>query len=392
MRRERGWSSHLRSGSTTGRVVALVGSLGLGALGLLGCSVYEPVNPEGLIDDQLVERLGPERASRVEVPYELDDEIREVLFSRVNPSGSEKARTNGILDFVFTQLDLQYSLTPTRDAVGTYRAKSGNCLSFVNLFVGMCRQMRLNPFYVEVRDLQRWNYRDGVVVSQGHIVAGMYVDGDLSTYDFLPYRAKGYRDFQPIDDLMAMAHFYNNLGAEALLEGDLEGAERPLSVAVDLAPDFTKAINNLGVTYLRLGQTDEAIALYRRGLELNPADVALLTNLARAYQTQGRTAEAMELLLQLEEVNETSPFFFVYRGEMALGRGDPQQALIYMREALRRDSEVPEVHVGLVKVYLALGEVPKARHHLERALRLDATNREARRLLGLLQTNSADAE
>ena len=26
-----------------------------------------------------------------------------------------------------------------------------------------------------------------------------------------------------------------------------------------------------------------------------------------------------------------------------------------MREGLRRDSEIPEVHVGLVKVYLALG-------------------------------------
>ena len=383
---------HPQGGSAAGRVAALIGSLGLGALGLLGCSVYEPINPEALIGDRLVERLGPERASQVDIPYELDDEIREVLTTRVNPAGSEKARTNGILDLVFSQLDLQYSLIPTRDAVGTYRAKSGNCLSFVNLFVGMCRQLRLNPFYVEVTDLQRWNYRDGVVVSQGHIVAGMYVDGELSTYDFLPYRAKGYRDFEPIDDLMAMAHFYNNLGAEALLEGDVGGAQGPLSLAVDLAPDFTKAINNLGVTYLRLGQTDKAIALYQRGLKLDPADVGLLTNLARAYQTQGKTAEAMELLLQLEEVNETSPFFFVYRGEMALGQGDPQQALIYMREALRRDSEVPEVHVGLVKVYLALGELSKARHHLERALRLDATNREARRLLGLLQTDRAERE
>jgi hypothetical protein len=36
--------------------------------------------------------------------------------------------------------------------------------------------------------------------------------------------------------------------------------------------------------------------------------------------------------------------------------------------------------------------VPKARHHLERALRLDATNREARQLLGLMQSDRAEKE
>ena len=56
-----------------------------------------------------------------------------------------------------------------------------------------------------------------MVVSQGHIVAGMYLDGVLRTFDFLPYRQKAYKDFKPIDDLTAAAHYYNNLGAEALL-------------------------------------------------------------------------------------------------------------------------------------------------------------------------------
>ena len=192
MKRQSRCGTHPKGALAAGWLLALFA--GLAALGLLGCSAYEPINPDVLITERLSERLGPERASQVDIPYLLNDEIGEVLETRVNPAGSEKARTNGILDFVFTQLDLQYSLVPTRDAIGTYRARSGNCLSFVNLFVGMSRHMRLNPFYVEVSDLERWNYRDGVVVSQGHIVAGMYVDGELSTFDFLPYRPKAYRD------------------------------------------------------------------------------------------------------------------------------------------------------------------------------------------------------
>ena len=111
-------------------------------------------------------------------------------------SGVRRPAPARFSDFVFESLDLQYELSPTRDAIGTFQARSGNCLSFVNLFVGMSREVQLNPFYVEVTDFQRWNYREGVVVSQGHIVAGMSVDGELSTFDFLPYQAQGLPGFQ----------------------------------------------------------------------------------------------------------------------------------------------------------------------------------------------------
>jgi len=86
--------------------------------------------------------------------------------------------------------------------------------------------------------------------------------------------------------------------------------------------------------------------------------------------------------------NTTNPFFFVYEAEVALSRGDEQKALDYLTRALRQDSEVPEVHVGFVKVYVALGDLEKARHHLERALKLDATNPEAQELAQMLGKES----
>ena len=83
------------------------------------------------------------------------------------------------------------------------------------------------------------------------------------------------------------------------------------------------------------------------------------------------------MLTKVEGENTTNPFFFVYEGELALGRGETDKALDYMVRALRLDSELPEVHLGLVKVYLALGDLEKARHYLGRALKLDATNQDA---------------
>jgi tetratricopeptide (TPR) repeat protein len=341
-----------------------------------GCTQYQPFDTVSHLRQQYAQEIGSQAAARVEIPFEVNDEIRASL-GKLPRLTSELRRINQVNAFIFDGLELQYSLTPTRSAVATYSTREGNCLSFVNLFVGVARELGLNPSYVEVTDLQKWNHRDGMVVSQGHIVAGMYLDGVLRTFDFLPYRRKAYRDFKPIDDLTAAAHYYNNLGAEALLAGDLERAQELLTTATRIAPRFDKAINNLGVVQARSGRPEAALETYRGALAIIPDDPTILTNMVRALQQLGRQKEAGELLAKIEGINTTNPFFFIYQGEVALGRGDAEKALDYMVRALRLDSELPEVQLGFVKVYLAMGDVEKARHHLGRALKLDATNQDA---------------
>jgi Flp pilus assembly protein TadD len=286
---------------------------------------------------------------------------------------------------------LQYSLQPTRDAVGTWRAGEGNCLSFVHLFVGIARHKRLNPSYVEVEDYHRWSYESGTVISRGHIVAGLYVDGNLVTYDFLPYRAKAYRKFRPIDDLTAVAHHYNNLGAEALLADDLAAADRNLEIAHSLDPEFVKASNNLGVLHLRRHQLEEARELFESARLIEPENVPILNNLARTYQRLGDRELAAQVMAVLEEVDDANPFFYLYKGNLALHEGDLDTALSNMRRALRLDSVIPEVHVGLAMLLLATGDMERAQHHVERALKLDATHREARKYAALIQRGQREA-
>lgn len=355
----------------------LSAALLLGPVLTAGCLQYQDFDSAGHLRQQFSERVGPERSTAIEVPYEVTPELRGALEQRLRQAPSERSKINEVLRFIFEDLDLSYSLTPTRNAVQTYETQKGNCLSFVNLFVGVAREQGLNPFYVEVTDYQKWNHREGMVVSQGHIVAGMYLEGELKTYDFLPYRPKAYKAFNPIDDLTAAAHYYNNLGAEALMAGDLATALQHLEVATGIAPKFEKGLNNMGVALARSGQYDKALEWYRKGLEIDPENPMILTNLTRLYQQTGRAKEADELLARLEASNESNPFFFVYQGEMALSRGENEKAIAYMVRALRQDTELPEVHIGFVKVYVALGDLKKAKHHLERALKLDATNQDA---------------
>ncbi|MEM9404974.1 MAG: tetratricopeptide repeat protein, partial [Acidobacteriota bacterium] len=265
----------------------------------LACTGYVPFDEQAHLQSQLESRLPENLRGLVVPPYQVSEGVLEEAAVRVKPNLRERDRVDAILDYIFGTVGLQYELTPTRSANRTAMEGKGNCMSFVNLFVGIGRKNRLNPFYVEVKDYQRWNYQDGVVVSRGHIVAGLYVDGDLRTYDFLPYAPKSYKDFKPIEDLTAMAHHYNNLGAEALMENRLAEATRNLELARLLDRDFDKAINNFGVALLRNGRADEAVELYRDGLERHPANVPIMTNLARAYQQTGKTQQANELFDEL---------------------------------------------------------------------------------------------
>ena len=339
--------------------------------------------------EEVAARLKPEQVEGLEIPYRISPEIEEHILGRVNPGSRPKVQVEQILDIIFGQVGLQYSLNPTRNAIDTWAVGKGNCLSFVHLFVGIARSKRLNPSYVEVEDYHRWSYEAGTVISRGHIVAGLLIEGKLETFDFLPYRAKSYRAFKPIDDMTAIAHHYNNLGAEALLDGDLASADKHLQLAHSLDSEFVKASNNLGVLYLRQHRLEEARDLFESARMLEAEDVPILNNLARTYQRLGNREKTREILAVLDEVDDANPFFYLYKGNLALHEGDFEKALFNMRRALRLDAEIPELHVGLAKLFLAQGDFERAEHHVERALKLDATHVEARKYAALISRGGA---
>ena len=270
-----------------------------------GCLSYQNFDSTGHLREQDVQRVGAQTAASIEVPFEITPELRTTLEQRIRQAPSERSKSNEVVRFIFEDLDLTYSLTPTRNAVTAFETQKGNCLSFVNLFVGIAREQGLDPFYVEVTDYQKWNHREGMVVSQGHIVAGMYLEGELKTYDFLPYRPKAYKAFNPIDDLKAAAHYYNNLGAEALMAGDLQKAREHLQIATGIAPEFEKALNNMGVALARSGESGPALEMYQKGLAIDPENINTLEYLGEAYLTKGRVDLAIGQLARIEEISGT---------------------------------------------------------------------------------------
>lgn len=360
------------------RLLLLVALLGA------SCSASPRFDSVAWLRRDLTARLGAEAAA-VEIPFELDSHRLQSLLPRLPQTGSEERRAAALVDFLVGDLELRYRATPTGSAAQVLESRSANCLSFVNLFVALARAIRLPAFYVEVEDAQTWNVVSGTVVSRGHIVAGLHLGGSLRTYDFLPER-RSFRRFRPIEDRLATAHFLNNLGAEALLAGDVETGCQQVERAVRVAPEFARGWNNVGVCRQRRGDLEGAKAALLEGLRRAPEDPPLLTNLLRLYQLSGATEEALKLAKRLEALKVDHPLFYLFLAEEALMQAEAPRALELAREAYRRASELPEVHLLLARIYLALGDPERARHHLARVLQLDATHREAKRLLEALSS------
>ena len=356
---------------------------------LTGCAATNPPDYAADLRKLYTERLAASpgtdlRATDLTIPFALDTTVRSALEEELARPYREADRLAEVLDLVLRRWELSYASEPTRTAVETFHAREANCLSFVNLVVGIAREHDLDASYVEVEDVRRWSFRQGTVVSRGHVVVGVVVEGRLRLVDFLPDAPPEYRAYRVVDDLRAAAFFYNNLAGEALLaERDAEAVELAQK-AVALAPELARAHSNLGVALARAGRLDEADASYSRGLTLDADDPVLLGNLAALHQRRGNAAEAETLLARLEALREAGPWVHLHRAEQALGRSDPGEALGWLTEALRRDTELPEVHLGLVRAYLALGELDRARHHLKRALRLDPGSLEGQRYAELL--------
>jgi protein O-mannosyl-transferase len=120
---------------------------------------------------------------------------------------------------------------------------------------------------------------------------------------------------------------------------------------------------------------------YRHGLCLiddDPAEAALhlerslraLEDHAPAHENYalvltrlGRTDEAIAHYARASELDPRAPQPEAGLGQVYLARGDLERARTHLEAALARDERHVEAHVVLAQVYLALGRAEEAEHH-----------------------------
>ncbi len=318
-------------------LVALVAVLG----GTSGCAARRLAYSPGELRAEIARRAPDLPAADVVVPYALDDADRARAWDIVSELRSVDSKVKALVGAMFdpNQLGLHYADAVTGDAAETLRARRGNCLALASVFVGMARAIGLEAYYIDASTrVHETTYGDdGFTVSAGHVTAMVVTPRGNVGLDFA--RLGPFVWYRTLDDVEAVAHFYNNRAYERIEEARARGAPVEWEAAgldfrraVEVVPGFASAWSNLGMADAALGREDDALRDYREAIRRDPRLVAPRNNLGALLLQRGDVPGALEALEAAVALPSSGPHVLYNLARARLAAGDREGAL----EALRR--------------------------------------------------------
>lgn len=200
------------------------------------------------------------------------------------------------------------------------------------------------------------------------------------------------------------AFVHTLLGRILMDSGDMAGAERELSKAVQLAADVPAPYHYLGMLYIRQGKLDAGIGKYREAFAASPDNVAAGLALAMLLQLNDNRAEAIRVyekvlaknpdytpavnnlaylyadgqpspaeLAKAQALAEKlkavdAPVSYDTIGWVQFKLGNKEEALKYLLRAWDKANGLPTVAYHLAAVYQAKGDSAAAAKWLEKSL------------------------
>ncbi len=348
--------------------------IGWACVVLAACASTAPrgaVTPATL--EESIAALGIDLETFVQ-PLELSPEMVEWVHANVRRGASEKERLFALMDALVKRegLAVRYMRDRTGTAQEVFATGEANCLSFTNLFVALAREIDVRAYFLELPRAARYGQEGDLIVRWEHVTAGWGSGNDRTVLEFgyVPDEER-YLGARKLSDLTALAMFYANRGAEALIAGDEEEASWWLETGVMLDPGWSHGWLNLGVARRRLGDLEGAEQAYRRGIERNPDLLQLYSNLATVLRMRGETDSAGELLRLLDRRSNRNPFTYLSLGDLALREERLEDARRFYRRALHLNRKHPESRAAMGLWELASDRPDRAQAWLERAERLE---------------------
>ncbi len=142
-----------------------------------------------------------------------------------------------------------------------------------------------------------------------------------------------------------------------------------LRKAVELDPTMIRAYDNLGLTYEHLSHNETAVKSYRTAIELNrqqtnPSPWPNL-NLAILLMGKNELGEAEILLREALRYDAKLPQIHYNLGQILEKQNKPTEAKDALLQAILLDQNYAEPHYNLSRIYQKQGEKIKAKEELE---------------------------
>ncbi|MEE4217897.1 MAG: tetratricopeptide repeat protein [Xanthomonadales bacterium] len=300
----------------------------------------------------------------------------------------------------------------TGTATETFNRRRGNCMAFTNMFIAMARELGLDARFQEVDVPPNWSMSRGSFLYSQHI--NVFIDlkqGRTREVDFNIYDFDHELDSRIISDDRARAHYFNNIGAEQMLNGETGLAYAQFRHSLLHDASYAPAWINMGILHRREGQADFAEVSFLEALRHDATpqlDVSRLTrdagwlpprqddnslvamsNLANLYEEQGETELARGYFDKVHSHRMKNPYYRYQMAELAFEEGDYEAAIGDLKYAIRRRKNENEFYYLLSLSYLMDGDREEALEWMQKAEDVAQLNSEKERYshkLDLLQS------
>jgi tetratricopeptide (TPR) repeat protein len=322
---------------------------------------------------------------------ELSPEMIKFLDREVRGYSSESERLRRLAWAIMRsgEFSLVYEDT-TGTASETFATRRGNCMAFTNMFVAMSRNLGIDAQFQEVDVPPTWSMSGGSFLYAQHI--NVYVDlrnGRFREVDFNIYDFDHELETRIISDDRARAHYFNNIGAEKMLEGDTPQAYAYFRQSLAEDDRYVPAWINMGILHRREAYPAYAevaflTALQRGGRKsklmsyetldvgwMSPlvenTSLVAMSNLANLYEDEGRSDLAEQYFARVESHRLKNPFYRYQRAELAFEEGDYAAAIDDLKYAVRRRKNEDEFYYLLSLSYLMQGDREEAHRWMKKA-------------------------
>ncbi|MBV7314658.1 tetratricopeptide repeat protein [Shewanella sp. NIFS-20-20] len=357
-------------------------------IGLSGCASQPPLPSwHSLLADEAFPTVdnGPSPAEVFALNSQVTQELSQKLRSDQRTQGSRFQAHRWLANELdSSQGHFSYNGNLTQTAAQTYSNRQGNCMSLVILASSMAKVLSIPVSYQVVEVLPHWDRQGQFYLINGHINVRLHPPRDANVVnfsrgvvlDFLPERSiRRYREYD-VSEATALAMFYNNLAAEALIDGQTANAYGLIKQSLRHDPHLSMAVNTLALIYRQKGLDTQAEKAYRYGIRLEPDDMSVLHNLSILLASQGRLEEWAQVHKKIELARIANPFYYYDMGEIAFAEGRYNAAIDWYQKALAKADYRPEFYHGLAKSYHSQGKAGLAQKFLQKALALSADEKQ----------------
>ncbi|SEL14543.1 Tfp pilus assembly protein PilF [Colwellia chukchiensis] len=327
--------------------------------------------------------------------FALTAEMKEMARSiTIERDARKKAKKLLANFFDPNNINLAYKAGANVVAAQAFRNREANCLSLTILAYAIAKEADLDVAFQRVDVPEYWVRNGDVNMLTGHINLKVIEPKTAQTLlffepasieiDFDPFVVKRSFPKQRISKNTVLAMFYNNKGANALINGDATTAYAYFKAATQVAPTFSSAWGNLGILYRSRGYLAEAMKSYRYAININPNNLTAMENLSLLLHKSGDFEAAKQLDAYIMRQRADNPYYYALLADEKYHHGDYQQAIRHFRKAIKLNQNIHEFYFGLAKVYYMLADHTKAEVYLKKALAKNRYAQQERQYLAKL--------